>query len=156
MLVSRSTYYYWLKRTQTYREQVSGILLTEARRIHRGAETVGESARTHSELMASEIHDPDTQAARRQMLRLRDLNPVLRLTAAMEAAGVDEQGFGFILRYGRYAPEGRRSDFIVGGLGLAELSKRIVAWLDGQAPMDAQVQIVDDGSGELVVYLLKK
>ena len=82
------------------------------------------------------------------------LNPVPRLTAALEAAGFDEDNFGFILRYGRYAAEGRRSDFVVGGLGLAELSKRITKWLEAQGPMDHQVQVVDEGSGELTIYLL--
>jgi hypothetical protein len=106
------------------------------------------------EAVSLEIHAPETEVAPRKIISLQDLNPVPRLTAAMEAAGIDEDGFGFILRYGRYAPEGRRSDFIVGGLGLADLSNRIAAWLEGQAPMDAQVQIVDDGSGELLVYLL--
>jgi hypothetical protein len=82
------------------------------------------------------------------------LNPVPRLTAALEAAGFDEDNFGFILRYGRYAAEGRRSDFVVGGLGLAELAKRITKWLKAQGPMDHQVQVIDEGSGELKIYLL--
>jgi hypothetical protein len=106
------------------------------------------------EAVSLEIRPPETKRARRKKLSLHDLNPVPRLTAALEAAGIDERDFGFILRYGRYAPAGRRSDFLVGGLGLAELSRRIVAWLEGQAPMRAQVQVVDDGSGELNVYLL--
>jgi hypothetical protein len=101
-----------------------------------------------------EIGAPSTEVAERRALSVHDLNPVPRLTAALEAAGYEEQDFGFILRYGRYAPEGRTSDFLVGGLGLAELSQRIVTWLEGQAPMDAQVQVVDEGSGELAVYLL--
>ena len=72
----------------------------------------------------------------------------------LSMVGFDEDNFGFILRYGRYAAEGRRSDFVVGGLGLAELSKRITKWLEAQGPMDHQVQVVDEGSGELTIYLL--
>jgi hypothetical protein len=86
----------------------------------------------------------------------RGLNPVPRLTAALEAAGIEQDGFGFILRYGRYAAEGRRSDFLVGGLGLAELSNRLTAWLREHGPMDAQVQVVDEGSEELNIYLLSE
>lgn len=106
------------------------------------------------EAVSLKIRPSETKRARRKKQSVHDLNPVPRLTAALEAAGIDERDFGFILRYGRYAPQGRRSDFLVGGLGLAELSRRIVAWLEGQATMEAQVQVVDDGSGELNVYLL--
>ena len=88
------------------------------------------------------------------MFDFLSLNPVPRLTAALEAAGFDEVGFGFILRYGRYAPEGRKSEFIVGGLGLADLSNRLSSWLRAQGPMEAQIQVVDEGSGELAIYLL--
>jgi hypothetical protein len=84
------------------------------------------------------------------------LNPVPMLAAALEAAGVDGEDFGFLLRYGCYAPEGRKSEFLVGGMGLAELSDRLAAWLKTNGPMEAQVQVVDEGSGELLIYLLGK
>jgi hypothetical protein len=84
------------------------------------------------------------------------LNPVPMMTAALEAAGVDAADFGFLLRYGRYAPEGRKSEYLVGGMGMAELSDRLAAWLKVNGPMDAQVQVVDEGSGELLIYLLGK
>ena len=84
------------------------------------------------------------------------LNPVPMMTAALEAAGVEGEDFGFLLRYGRYAPEGRKSEFLIGGMGLAELSDRLAAWLKANGPMEAQVQVVDEGSGELMVYLLGK
>ncbi len=87
---------------------------------------------------------------------LTGLNPVPMMTAALEAAGVDGADFGFLLRYGRYAPEGRKSEFLVGGMGLAELSDRLAAWLKANGPMEAQVQVVDEGSGELMIYLLGK
>ena len=86
--------------------------------------------------------------------RYEGLTPVPMLTAALEATGLEGEDFGFLLRYGRYAPEGRRSEFIVGGLGLAELSDRLALWLKAQGPMEAQVQVVDEGSGELTIYLL--
>jgi hypothetical protein len=84
------------------------------------------------------------------------MDPVPMMTAALEAAGVDGADFGFLLRYGRYAPEGRKSEFLVGGMGMAELSDRLAAWLKANGPMEAQVQVVDEGSGELMIYLLGK
>lgn len=86
--------------------------------------------------------------------RLEGLNPLPMLTAALEAIGMGGDQFGFLLRYGRYAPEGRKSEFLVGGLGLAELSKRLTTWLEAQGPLDGQVQVIDEGSGELTIYLL--
>ncbi len=83
------------------------------------------------------------------------LKPVPMLAAALETIGRDGDDFGFLLRYGRYASEGRISEFLVGGLGLAELSKRLTRWLDEQGPLDGQVQVVDEGSGELTIYLLR-
>ena len=86
--------------------------------------------------------------------RLAKLNPLPMLTAALEAVGLGGEGFGFILRYGRYASQGRKSEFLVGGLGLADLSKRLTAWLEAQGPLEGQVQVIDEGSGELTIYLL--
>jgi hypothetical protein len=94
------------------------------------------------------------ETAATTVIDLQGLNPVPRMAAALEAAGYEEQDFGFILRYGRYAPDGRKSDFLVGGLGLAELSDRLTSWLARQGPMEEQVQVVDDGSGEVTIYLL--
>ena len=85
---------------------------------------------------------------------LATLNPLPMLTAALEAVGLGGEGFGFILRYGRYAPEGRKSEFLIGGLGLADLSKRLTGWLEAQGPLEGQVQVIDEGSGELKIYLL--
>jgi len=39
-------------------------------------------------------------------------------------------------------------------LGLADLSNRLTSWLRAQGPMEAQIQVVDEGSGELTIYLL--
>jgi hypothetical protein len=81
------------------------------------------------------------------------LNPVPLLATALEEIGVEEESFGFLLRYGKYAPTGRTSEFIVAGLGLGDLSKRLTTWLEAQGPTEHQVQVVDAGSGELTVYL---
>ena len=117
------------------------------------AEPVGDDKRVPSVITIT----PEEQVSvSEDMFDYRRLNPVPRLTAALEAAGIEQDGFGFILRYGRYAAEGRRSDFLVGGLGLAELSNRIAAWLKEQGPMSAQVQVVDEGSEELIIYLLSE
>ena len=85
---------------------------------------------------------------------LRGLTAVPILTAALEAIGPAKDDFGFIVRYGRYAPEGRRSEFVVGGLGFSELSRRLTSWLDTRGSLDDQVQVLDEGSGELTIYLL--
>ena len=82
------------------------------------------------------------------------LTAVPTLTAALEAIGSKGDDFGFVVRYGRYAPEGRRSEFLVGGLGFSELSKRLTSWLQSHASLDDQVQVIDEGSGELTLYLL--
>jgi hypothetical protein len=85
---------------------------------------------------------------------LTQMEPIPLLTAALEAVGVAGDDFGFILRYGRYAQPGRSSEFLVGGLGLADLSERLTIWLDAQGASDCEVQVLDDGSGELMIYLL--
>ena len=81
------------------------------------------------------------------------LNPVPLLATALEEIGIEDDSFGFLLRYGKYAPTGRTSEFIVAGLGLGDLSKRLTTWLEAQGPTEHQVQVVDDGSGELTIYL---
>ncbi len=94
---------------------------------------------------------PGTKADASQGLNW--LNPVPFLTSALEEIGVEDDGFGFLLKYGKYAPTGRTSQFIVGGLGLGDLSQRLTSWLEAQGPTEYQVQVVDDGSGELTIYL---
>ena len=94
---------------------------------------------------------PGTKAEASQGLNW--LNPVPLLATALEEIGVEDDGFGFLLRYGKYAPTGRTSEFIVAGLGLGDLSNRLTTWLEAQGPTEYQVQVVDDGSGELTIYL---
>ena len=85
---------------------------------------------------------------------IQGLTAVPTLTAALEAIGRKADDFGFLVRYGRYAPEGRRSEFLIGGLGLSELSKRLTSWLESHASLEDQVQVIDEGSGELTIYLV--
>jgi hypothetical protein len=82
------------------------------------------------------------------------MEPIPLLTAALEAVGFAEDEFGFVLRYGRYAQPGRSSEFLVGGVGLSDLSERLTGWLEAQGANDCEVQVLDDGSGELMIYLL--
>ena len=83
------------------------------------------------------------------------MDPIPTLTAALEALGEGIEGFGFQLTFGHYAPAGRVCEFRVKGVGMAEFSKRLTAWLDGQGSLDNQIQVVDEGSGELTLYLLE-
>lgn len=82
------------------------------------------------------------------------MEPIPLLTTALAAVGVAEDEFGFVLRYGRYAQPGRSSEFLVGGVGLSDLSDRLTGWLEAQGADDCEVQVLDDGSGELMIYLL--
>ena len=97
---------------------------------------------------------PVGRPAARRKSRHKGLNPVPMLTAALDAIGDVGPGFGFILRYGHYAPKGRSSEFVLGGMGLEQLSTRLTAWLEEQGPLEGQVQVLDEGSGELTIYLL--
>ncbi len=85
---------------------------------------------------------------------VQGLTAVPTLTAALEAIGPAIDDYGFIVRYGRYAPEGRKSEFLVGGLGFSDLSRRLTSWLETRGSLDDQVQVIDEGSGELTIYLL--
>ena len=82
------------------------------------------------------------------------LDPVPMMTAALEALGGGIENFGFQLHFGEYAPSGRMCEFRVKGVGMSELSRRITAWLDAQEALESQIQVVDEGSGELTIYLL--
>ncbi len=97
------------------------------------------------------VEGEDEAAA--EVLHFAAPTPLTLLTAALESAGVKEDGFGFVLRYGCYASEARESEYIVGGLGMAELSRRLTVWLEARRAENCQVQVVDDGTGELALYL---
>ena len=64
MGVSRSGYYNWRKRPQSRRERDNNQLLTEIRRIHRGAKMVYGSPRIHSELIALGMSCSENRVAR--------------------------------------------------------------------------------------------
>ncbi|MFQ5947056.1 MAG: hypothetical protein ACE5NC_12560, partial [Anaerolineae bacterium] len=88
-------------------------------------------------------------------LKIQGLPPLPFLTAALEAVGIDQDEYGFHLRYGRYAPDERLSQVTVGGLRLSEFSKRVAAWLEEHGATKFPLQVVDDGSGELTVNLIE-
>ena len=83
------------------------------------------------------------------------LTPLPLVTAALEAVGLDEEQFGFLLRYGTFAPEGKKSEIKIAGLGLAEFSERAAEWFVALGASKFPIQVVDDGSPELTVYLLE-
>ena len=83
------------------------------------------------------------------------LTPLPLVAAALEAVGLDEDQFGFLLRYGTYAPVGRKSEIKIAGLGLAEFSQRAAEWFNALGASKFPIQVIDDGSGELTVYLLE-
>ena len=83
------------------------------------------------------------------------LTPLPLVAAALEAVGLDEDQFGFLLRYGTFAPVGRKSEIKIAGLGLAEFSQRAAEWFNALGASKFPIQVIDDGSGELTVYLLE-
>ncbi len=83
------------------------------------------------------------------------LTPLPLVAAALEAVGLDEEQFGFLLRYGTLAPSGRTSEIKIAGLGMAEFSDRAAQWFEALGASKFPIQVIDDGSGELTVYLLE-
>lgn len=83
------------------------------------------------------------------------LTPLPLVIAALEAIGLDEDQYGFLLRYGSLAPVGRKSEIKIGGLGLAQFSSRAADWFNALGASKFPIQVIDDGSGELTVYLLE-
>ncbi|MFQ5922646.1 MAG: hypothetical protein ACE5M4_07355, partial [Anaerolineales bacterium] len=83
------------------------------------------------------------------------LTPLPLVAAALEAVGLDEERFGFLLRYGTFAPAGRKSEIKIAGLGLAEFSRRAADWFSALGASKFPIQVIDEGSGELTVYLLE-
>ncbi len=83
------------------------------------------------------------------------LTPLPLVAAALEAVGLDEEQFGFLLRYGTLAPKGRTSEIKIAGLGMAEFSHRAAEWFSALGASKFPIQVIDDGSGELTVYLLE-
>jgi len=80
-------------------------------------------------------------------------SPLALTTAALEAIGLDDESFGFLLRYGRYAPAGAKYKISVGGLSLSKLSRRATDWFSLVGNPDFSIQVVDDGGGELTIYI---
>lgn len=80
-------------------------------------------------------------------------SPVALTTAALEAIGLDEDSFGFMVRYGRYAPPGSKYKINVGGLPLSEFSDRTRDWFSLTGDPEFSIQVVDEGTGEFTIYL---
>ena len=83
------------------------------------------------------------------------LTPLPLVAAGLEAVGLDEEQFGFLLRCGTLAPSGRTSEIKIAGLGMAEFSSRAAEWFKALGASKFPIQVIDDGSGELTVYLLE-
>ena len=80
-------------------------------------------------------------------------SPLALTTAALEAIGLDNESFGFLLRYGRYAPAGAKYKISVGGLPLTKLSGRTTDWFNLVGKPGFTIQVANDGGGELTVYI---
>ena len=109
---------------------------------------------------ASEISLPptDIEAVEWDLAAAMDpsrLTPLPLVAAALEAVGLDEEEFGFLLRYGTLAPTGRKSEIKIAGLGMADFSDRAAKWFKALGASKFPVQVIDDGSGQLTVYLLE-
>ena len=118
----------------------------------------GDAAPPAPSKEAQEVPEPapvSIEAEAAVALKIQGLPPLPFLTAALEAIGVDQDEYGFHLRYGRYAPDERLSQVTVGGLRLSEFSKRVTAWLEEHGATKFPLQVIDDGSGELTVHLLE-
>ena len=89
------------------------------------------------------------------VLDLEHLTPLPLITAALEVVGLEEEEYGFLLRHGSYAPLGRKTEIKVGGMGLADFSTRMTDWFNTVGAAKSTVQVVDEGTGELTVYLLE-
>lgn len=86
----------------------------------------------------------------------RPYREITTLTAALEDLGANKKdGFGFVLRFGSAAQdEERESEFEVTGTGLVELSKHLVKWFGKAKDIEEiPLQVVDEGSGELKIFI---
>jgi hypothetical protein len=114
----------------------------------------------HSDEEPSEVILPptDIEAVEWDLAAAMDpsrLTPLPLVAAALEAVGLDEEQFGFLLRYGTFAPDGRSSEIKIAGLGMADFSHRAAEWFSALGASKFPIQVIDDGSGELTVYLLE-
>ena len=117
-----------------------------------------EEAAIRAEIEAEPSAEPSQVAkgwSLERSLELQQRTPLLLVTAALEAIGLDEEEFGFLLRYGTYAPTGKKSQIKVGGLPLADFSRRAAEWFNALGATKFPIQVVDTGSGELTVHLLE-
>jgi len=139
-------------RLDQWRRSLSeGIALLEPGRKPNGPIHTNWRVRVNAKVKVGEV----AQRKSEPVTDLRQLTPLPMVTAALEAVGVDEQQYGFHLRYGSYAPEGMKSEIKVGGLGLADFSKRAASWFTALGATESPIRVVDEGTGELTVHLLE-
>jgi len=82
------------------------------------------------------------------------LKKVATLTAALEEMGVAGEDFGFMVTFGSLvAEEDRDSAFSVSGVGLAELSHHLSRWFEEAGRSDFPLQVIDEGLGELKIFI---
>jgi hypothetical protein len=140
------------RRLDQWRGSISeGIALLEPGQKPEGPIHTAWRVRVNAKIRMEEV----AQRKSEPVTDLRQLTPLPLVTAALEAVGVDEQQYGFHLRYGRYAPEGVKSEIKVGGLGLADFSKRASNWFTALGATESPIRVVDEGTGELTVRLLE-
>lgn len=81
-------------------------------------------------------------------------NKVATLTAALEEMGVVREDFGFTVTFGSLVTEeDRDSAFSVSGVGLAELSHHLSRWFKEAGRSDFPLQVIDEGLGELKIFI---
>ena len=85
------------------------------------------------------------------------LKKVTTLTAALEEMGVDRENFGFTVTFGSLvSEEDHDSVFSVSGVGLAELSHHLAKWFEQVGRSDFPLQVIDEGSGELKIFISER
>jgi predicted transcriptional regulator of viral defense system len=139
------------RRLDQWRGSISeGIALLEPGQKPEGPIHTAWRVRVNAKVKVEEI----SQRKPEPVTDLRQLTPLPMVAAVLEAVGLEEKQYGFHLRYGSYAPEGVRSEIKVGGLGLADFSKRTADWFTALGAAGSPIRVVDEGTGELSVHLL--
>ncbi|MCH8875720.1 MAG: hypothetical protein IIA89_02720, partial [Chloroflexi bacterium] len=140
-------------RLDQWRRSLSeGVALLEPGRKPDGPIHTAWRVRVNAKVKVGELAQWKSEA----VTDLRQLTSLPMVTAVLEAVGLGEKQYGFHLRYGTYAPEGVKSEIKVEGLGLADFTKRIASWFTALGATELPIRVVDEGTGELTVHLLKE
>jgi predicted transcriptional regulator of viral defense system len=139
-------------RLDQWRRSLSeGIALLEPGRKPEGPVHTAWRVRVNAKVKVGEVVQWKSEA----VTDPRQLTSLPMVTAVLEAVGLEEQQYGFHLRYGSYAPEGVKSEIKVGGLGLVDFSKRTASWFTALGATELPLRVVDEGTGELTVHLME-